>query len=146
MGVARLVGARKVELPILMQQTDGLLHGMRRRPLPIHTLQVVGRPQPGTHRHGHPIRTRKAEDKHPRGMPRLAHPILIVVAVVAARQVEAEALVGLFRALGGGWPLKENLPDVPKPEPAVAAAVKYLVNPQQGPLNPGPATPTALHP
>jgi hypothetical protein len=92
MGVARLVGARKVELPILMQQTDGLLHGMRRRPLPIHTLQVVGRPQPGTHRHGHPIRTRKAEDKHPRGMPRLAHPILIVVAVVAARQVDGAGL------------------------------------------------------
>ena len=65
---------------------------------------------------------------------------------VAARQVEAEALVGLFRALGGGWPLKESLPDVPKPEPAVAAAVKYLVNPQQGPLNPGPGSPTALHP
>jgi NodT family efflux transporter outer membrane factor (OMF) lipoprotein len=55
---------------------------------------------------------------------------------VEARQVEAEALVGLFRALGGGWPLKENLPDIPKPEPAVAAAVKYLINPNQGPLNP----------
>jgi len=55
---------------------------------------------------------------------------------VAARQVEAEALVGLFRALGGGWPVKENLPDIPQPEPAVAAAVKYLINPEQGPLNP----------
>jgi NodT family efflux transporter outer membrane factor (OMF) lipoprotein len=55
---------------------------------------------------------------------------------VAARQVEAEALVGLFRALGGGWPLKQNLPEIPKPEPAVAAAVKYLMNPEQGPLNP----------
>jgi NodT family efflux transporter outer membrane factor (OMF) lipoprotein len=52
---------------------------------------------------------------------------------VAARQVEAEALVGLFRALGGGWPLKQNLPEIPKPEPAVAAAVKYLMNPEQGP-------------
>jgi NodT family efflux transporter outer membrane factor (OMF) lipoprotein len=55
---------------------------------------------------------------------------------VAARQVEAEALVGLFRALGGGWPLKQTLPDIPKPQPAVAAAVKYLMNPGQGPLNP----------
>jgi NodT family efflux transporter outer membrane factor (OMF) lipoprotein len=55
---------------------------------------------------------------------------------VQARQAEAEALVGLFRALGGGWPLKENLPDIPKPQPAVAAAVKYLMNPGQGPLNP----------
>ncbi len=56
---------------------------------------------------------------------------------VLARQVAAEALVGLYRALGGGWPLKEDLPDVPKPEPAVAAAVNYLMNPQKGPLNPG---------
>jgi NodT family efflux transporter outer membrane factor (OMF) lipoprotein len=55
---------------------------------------------------------------------------------VAARQTEAEALVGLFRALGGGWPLKQNLPEIPKPEPAVAAAVKYLMHPDQGPLNP----------
>ena len=55
---------------------------------------------------------------------------------VAARQVEAEALVGLFRALGGGWPLKQNLPDIPQPQPAVAAAVKYLINPNEGPLNP----------
>jgi NodT family efflux transporter outer membrane factor (OMF) lipoprotein len=55
---------------------------------------------------------------------------------VAARQVEAEALVGLFRALGGGWPVKENLPDIPKPEPAVGAAVKYLINPDEGPLSP----------
>jgi NodT family efflux transporter outer membrane factor (OMF) lipoprotein len=55
---------------------------------------------------------------------------------VAARQVEAEALVGLFRALGGGWPLKDNLPDIPRPRPAVAAAVKYLMNPNHGPLNP----------
>jgi hypothetical protein len=43
---------------------------------------------------------------------------------VEAQQVEAEALVGLFRALGGGWPLKDNLPDIPRPQ--VAAALKYL--------------------
>ena len=64
---------------------------------------------------------------------------------VAARQVEAEALVGLFRALGGGWPVKENLPDIPQPQPAVAAAVKYLMNPDQGPLNPA-GNPSASRP
>ncbi len=55
---------------------------------------------------------------------------------VAARQAEAEALVALFRALGGGWPLEGTLPEIPKPEPAAAAAVKYLLNPNQSPLNP----------
>ncbi len=55
---------------------------------------------------------------------------------VAARQAEGEALVGLFRALGGGWPANANLPDIPKPEPAVAAAAKYLAHPNAGPLNP----------
>jgi outer membrane protein TolC len=55
---------------------------------------------------------------------------------VAARQAEGEALVGLFRALGGGWPVKEILPDIPKPEPAAAAAVKYLIHPNEGSLNP----------
>jgi NodT family efflux transporter outer membrane factor (OMF) lipoprotein len=45
---------------------------------------------------------------------------------VAARQAEGEALIGLFRALGGGWPLKDDLPDIPRPRPAVAAAVEYL--------------------
>jgi outer membrane protein TolC len=64
---------------------------------------------------------------------------------VQARQVEAEALVGLFRALGGGWPLKEKLPDIPKPRPAVEAAVKYLMNPDQGPLKPA-GTPSATRP
>ncbi|MFZ0206065.1 MAG: TolC family protein, partial [Roseiarcus sp.] len=64
---------------------------------------------------------------------------------VAARQVEAEALVGLFRALGGGWPVKENLPDIPQPQPAVAAAVKYLINPNEGPLNPA-GNPSASRP
>ena len=64
---------------------------------------------------------------------------------VAARQVEAEALVGLFRALGGGWPVKENLPDIPQPQPAVAAAVKYFMNPNQGPLNPA-GNPSASRP
>jgi hypothetical protein len=59
--------------------------------------------------------------------------------------VEAEALVGLFRALGGGWPLKQNLPDIPQPQPAVAAAVKYLINPNEGPLTPA-RNPSASRP
>jgi NodT family efflux transporter outer membrane factor (OMF) lipoprotein len=48
---------------------------------------------------------------------------------VLARQVEGEALIGLFKALGGGWPLNEALPAIRQPEPAIAAAVKYATTP-----------------
>ena len=45
---------------------------------------------------------------------------------VAARQVEGEALVSLFKALGGGWPLNADIPPIRKPDPAAVAAVKYV--------------------
>jgi len=48
---------------------------------------------------------------------------------VAARQVEAEALVALFEALGGGWPENAALPPIRRPEPAALAAVRYLASP-----------------
>ena len=48
---------------------------------------------------------------------------------VAARQVEAEALVALFEALGGGWPENAALPPIRRPEQASLAAVRYLTSP-----------------
>lgn len=84
------VGVPRVELPTLTQ-TAGHRHGTRHLPLPILMLQVVGRLQLGTPRHGHPIRTCKAEVKRLHGMPRLAHRILIPAVVLAVRQVDGAA-------------------------------------------------------
>lgn len=50
---------------------------------------------------------------------------------VAARQAEAEALVALFKAIGGGWPLNYTIPEVRHPDPAAIAAAKYLTKPKQ---------------
>ena len=50
---------------------------------------------------------------------------------VAARQAEAEALVALFKAIGGGWPLNYTIPAVRHPDPAVIAAARYLSKPGQ---------------
>jgi NodT family efflux transporter outer membrane factor (OMF) lipoprotein len=50
---------------------------------------------------------------------------------VAARQAEAEALVALFKAIGGGWPVNYTIPEVRHPDPAAIAAIKYLTKPGQ---------------
>jgi hypothetical protein len=90
LGTVLQVGAPKAALPTLMQRTDGHQHGTHHRPLPIHTLQVAGRPQPGTQHLGHLIPMRKVEDKHPHGMLKLVRLILIVA--VAAGQVDGAVL------------------------------------------------------
>lgn len=45
---------------------------------------------------------------------------------VAARRIEAEALVALFEAIGGGWPANATLPPIRRPDAAAVAAVKYI--------------------
>jgi len=50
---------------------------------------------------------------------------------VAARQAAADALVALFKALGGGWPLNETFPPLRPLQPAFIAATKYLLTPAQ---------------
>ena len=52
---------------------------------------------------------------------------------IAARQVEGEALVALFEALGGGWPEHLSVPSPRRPDPAALAAVKYVANPSRNP-------------
>jgi len=49
---------------------------------------------------------------------------------VAAAQVAARALVALFKALGGGWPLHETIPVIRRMDPAAIAAAKYLLAPR----------------
>jgi NodT family efflux transporter outer membrane factor (OMF) lipoprotein len=48
---------------------------------------------------------------------------------VAARQSAAEALVALYKALGGGWPQNQNIPPLRPMQPALAAAAERLFAP-----------------
>jgi NodT family efflux transporter outer membrane factor (OMF) lipoprotein len=50
---------------------------------------------------------------------------------VATRQAAADALVALYKALGGGWPPNEVIPPLRAPQPAAIAAAKYLLAPAQ---------------
>ena len=52
---------------------------------------------------------------------------------VEARQAAADALVALYKALGGGWPPNEAIPPLRTLQPAVIAATKYLLAPAQQP-------------
>ncbi|MGA3007399.1 MAG: TolC family protein, partial [Opitutaceae bacterium] len=46
----------------------------------------------------------------------------------AADQTEAEALVALYRGLGGGWEAYQALPPIQRPLPAVVAAFRRLLD------------------
>lgn len=48
---------------------------------------------------------------------------------VSAQQSAAEQFVVLYKSLGGGWQNYQYLPPIPRPLPAIAAAVKELVAP-----------------
>ena len=50
---------------------------------------------------------------------------------VATRQAAADALVALYKALGGGWSKNEPIPSLRTPQPAAAAAIKHLLAPEQ---------------
>ena len=52
---------------------------------------------------------------------------------VSAQQRAAEALVTLYKALGGGWELRQYLPPIPQPQPAVIAAARRLLDPPASP-------------
>jgi len=52
---------------------------------------------------------------------------------VSAQQSAAEQFVTLYKSLGGGWEDYQNLPPMPRPLPAVAAAFKRLVAPDASP-------------
>jgi NodT family efflux transporter outer membrane factor (OMF) lipoprotein len=52
---------------------------------------------------------------------------------VAAQQNAAEQFVTLYKSLGGGWEDYQHVPPIPRPLPAAAAAVKYLIAPDAAP-------------
>jgi NodT family efflux transporter outer membrane factor (OMF) lipoprotein len=52
---------------------------------------------------------------------------------VATRQMLADDLVALYKALGGGWPPHEAIPPIRPFQPAVIAAARYLSAPARRP-------------
>ncbi|MGO9689265.1 MAG: efflux transporter outer membrane subunit [Syntrophobacteraceae bacterium] len=48
---------------------------------------------------------------------------------VSSHQTAAEQYIGLYRALGGGWEEYQSFPPIRKPQPAVIAAFRRLLNP-----------------
>jgi NodT family efflux transporter outer membrane factor (OMF) lipoprotein len=51
---------------------------------------------------------------------------------VSTEQIAAEQLVTLYKALGGGWELHEFIPPIKQPQPAVIAAARRLLSPDDG--------------
>ena len=51
---------------------------------------------------------------------------------VSAQQIEAESLVGLYKALGGGWQPGATIPPLRAVEPAAIAAARYLTRTPDG--------------
>jgi NodT family efflux transporter outer membrane factor (OMF) lipoprotein len=51
---------------------------------------------------------------------------------VSAQQIEGESLVGLYKALGGGWEPRAAIPPLPTPQPAAIAAARYLSRTSEG--------------
>jgi NodT family efflux transporter outer membrane factor (OMF) lipoprotein len=51
---------------------------------------------------------------------------------VSAQQTEAESLVGLYKALGGGWQPDATVPPLRPVEPAAIAAARYLTRSPEG--------------
>lgn len=60
---------------------------------------------------------------------------------VQAQQAAADQFVTLYRSLGGGWENYQDIPPIERPLPAVAAAVKRIVQPVPPQLQPQPPAP-----
>ncbi|WOJ90380.1 efflux transporter outer membrane subunit [Methylocapsa polymorpha] len=50
---------------------------------------------------------------------------------VVTRQMAAEQLVALYKALGGGWPVYEIIPPIRQPQPALIATARRLLAPDE---------------
>jgi NodT family efflux transporter outer membrane factor (OMF) lipoprotein len=51
---------------------------------------------------------------------------------VVSQQNAAKQLVKLYKALGGGWELHQYIPPVKQPQPAIIAAARRLLTPEEG--------------
>jgi hypothetical protein len=54
---------------------------------------------------------------------------------VATQQAGAKQLVGLYKALGGGWKPYQSVPPVRTPEPAFASEVTRAIHASEPPGN-----------
>jgi NodT family efflux transporter outer membrane factor (OMF) lipoprotein len=54
----------------------------------------------------------------------------------AAQQTAAEQFIVLYRGLGGGWEEYQSIPPIRQPQPAVLAAFRRLLGPQDPPHDP----------
>lgn len=77
--------------------------------------------------------TRVATERYDRGLTDFLNALdaqrqqfSLELSVVEARQVAGQALVALFKALGGGWSADAPIPSIRMPDPAAVAAVKYM--------------------
>ena len=50
---------------------------------------------------------------------------------VNAQQTAGEQLISLYKALGGGWELHQSVPPIRQPQPAVIAAARRLLAPDE---------------
>jgi len=50
---------------------------------------------------------------------------------VGTQQSAAERLITLYKALGGGWELHETMPPIKRPQPAIIAAARRLLSPDE---------------
>ena len=48
---------------------------------------------------------------------------------VSAQQAVALAYIALYKALGGGWELYQDIPPIPQPQPALVASIRRLSSP-----------------
>ncbi|HEY8032748.1 MAG TPA: TolC family protein, partial [Methylocella sp.] len=50
---------------------------------------------------------------------------------VSTQQVAAEQLTTLYKALGGGWEPHQIIPPIKQPQPAIVAAARRLLSPDE---------------
>jgi NodT family efflux transporter outer membrane factor (OMF) lipoprotein len=85
------------------------------------------------------LSTRLASDRYDRGLTDYLNVLdaerqqfALQQEYVLAQQIEGESLVGLYKALGGGWQPGAIIPPIRTPQPAAIAVTRYLPGSPEG--------------